>query len=225
MLLSVAVLSACSNEATKGNEEAEEVGPEYSIERFNALATNFHLDSVREEGNKFAFYFTDTLSFYQPTIHAQNYSLALLMAYDPKTIPLTVDSVLMHVNMPNRDVGDISVPLQYNDMMDKIDKLSVPEIRSKIIALNQLNKKYFLKRDPNKSLQPIYELNMFFAQTLDPTSWVGIDSYWVIWEYESNKSRNQSIDGHLDLFNQMLTDTLYMKDKVVAREIHEILVP
>jgi hypothetical protein len=126
--------------------------------------------------------------------------------------------------MPFRQDGDINISYSSKDLKSVLERYTIPVVKKKIIALNKYNKEIYTSKEADKNLDVLYKLNMYFAQIVDPGSWVGVDSYGIIWEYEYNKAGGHDLTGHLDAFNKILTDTLYMKDRAIGKEIHRILI-
>lgn len=222
ILFGLSITISCRDRHVE-EKDKEPVKPAYKLDKFNELSTFFILDSIQELNNKLTINFTDTSKFYQPVRHIQNYSLVFLAVLDPANLNSGIDSVTFDVRMLYREDGDIVQTYSSKELLPVLQRYANPKVKDKILELNRFNKQDYITRTGDNNLDVLYKLNMYFAQIVDPGSWVGVDSYGIIWEYEFNKAGGYDMTGHLDAFNKILTDTLYMKEREVGQEIHKIL--
>lgn len=225
ILLNVFLIISC-NEKSETVKNTTVVSNEkvYDLNKFNDLSTFFHLDSINQNEDKIHFFFTDTSKFYQPERHVQNYVLSLLFVVNHKESKFKNASVSYDVKMPYRKDGNVSNSYRMKDLIPTLDQYSIPTIKEKILLLNKLNRKKFIDSKGKETTDLLYKLNMYFAQKIKPGAWIGLDSHDVIMEYELKKANGLDLENHLDLFNSILTDTSYMRDKTVGKEIHQILI-
>lgn len=184
---------------------------------------SFIVDSVNKKGNNINFFYSDTSKFYQPERHNQNYTLTFLTAKDYNKLTSDIDSIVFYVNMAYGTESEKVIKYKKEKLLAIIDNLNEPQVKVIIIELNRYNKLNYISKDGDKVLDLIYKLNMFFTQIIDPESWLGFDSHPLIWEFEYNKAGGHDLTSHLDMFNRILTDTSYIKNREVGKEIHRIL--
>jgi hypothetical protein len=221
----VGLICSCSVDVPMKELENLEPPPTiYPLEKFNDLSTFFHLDSVIPNDRNLNFYFTDTSRFYQPERHIQNFNLSLLTVLNYKELSLDYNSVSFDVTMPYREDGDIIENYSVIYLTGNLDRYNLPEVKKKIIELNKANRSDFLASKGTKTMDIIYSLNQYFVQTESPGNWFGVDAYDVIWKYEYNKTIGMDVSHEAELFNNILTDTRYMKEREIGSKIHEILV-
>lgn len=223
LLLLAFIFTSCDSPKPENKLEKESEEVEYNLEKFNDLSTFFILDSITSNNRLISIHFSDTSKFYQPERHVQFYTLVFLTTLDKSILETDIDSVTFDVSMWYREDGDIIRTFSSKELLPILHRFTIPSVKDKIIALNEYNKKDYISRVGDKDLDVLYKLNMYFTQIVDPGSWFGTDSYGIIWEYEYNKAGGYDMTGHIDAFNKILTDTMYMEEREVGKEVYRIL--
>lgn len=222
MLFALIIIS-CESSKTEGTTSGNSEKLSYQLEEFNELSTFLILDSISHQNRTITVHFSDTSKFYQPGRHTQFYTLLFLTTLNTEMLKTDVDSVTFDISMLYRKSGDIIETFPSSELLSIIEPYTIPHVKAKIIELNKYNKQEYLTWEKDENIDVILKLNLFFAQSIDPTSFLGADSYRVIWNYEYNKARAADLTEQIYEINKILSDTMYMKEREIGSAVHRIL--
>tara|TARA_A100000171_G_scaffold50794_2_gene63140 strand:- start:681 stop:1358 length:678 start_codon:yes stop_codon:yes gene_type:complete len=197
---------------------------ESKIEKFNELSVLFKIDSITKTQKQVEIYATDTLTMYNDVRHKQKYFLSCALILEKSDLESEIESIDFTVNMPNREDGNIPASIPKKLANDILEYYQEPIFKSKIIELNMLNKKYFKNYLDSRAGDLIHNLNTYLAKrTNHENQWTGLDSYDIIKGYVYNRENGINISKHQELFNGILTDTVYWADKKIGKEVYKVI--
>ena len=194
------------------------------IDKFNEISALFKIDSVIKTSERIKIYATDTLTMYNDTRHRQNYFLSTALILNKSDLETGIKSVDFDVNMPNRKDGNVPASIPLKLAYDILDYYQEPVFKKKIIALNLINKKHLQNYMDFRGNDLVHNLNTYLAdKTNDKNQWTGLDSYDIIKGYVFNLQNGIETTQHQELFNGILTDTVYWNNKKIGKEVYDII--
>jgi len=197
---------------------------ELKIKDFNEISVLFEIDSIRKTPINIYIYATDTLTIYNDVRHTQKYFLSSALILDKVDLDDEIESIDFIINMPNREDGNIPASLPKKMVNDLIDYYQEPVFNDKIIELNKLNKKYYKNYLDWRAGDLIHNLNTYLARkTNHENKWTGLDSYDMIKGYVYNRQNGIDTKRHEELFNSILTDTIYWADREIGKKVYDII--
>lgn len=213
------ILTIVSCKKTKNQSEFKS-----EIDKFNEISAFFRIDSVVKTSEKIKIYATDTLTMYNDIRHRQNYFLSTALILEKSDLGIGIKKVDFSVNMPNRKDGNEPASIPVKLAYEILDYYQDPVFKKKIIDLNSINKKHFQDYLKYRGNDLVHNLNTYLAdKTNNKNQWTGLDSYDIIKGYVYNRQNGIDTSRHQELFDEILTDTIYWSDKRIGKEVYNII--
>lgn len=221
LLIGITVVFCSCYESTNNITEVESLFKE-RIDEFNSTSTYFYIDSVGVDSNSYTIYATDTLGYYIPTRHYQNYTLACMYLFDNSTLG-KIERVYIKVLMIDRKDGDIDNQINKPELLKALAPFNDIKFKNKIIALNRYNHKKYMKQK-KKDRDLIHYLNVYYGhQIVNGDHWSGNDSYFLIQGYLYNKAMMYDLTEHNRIIDGILQDTSWFKNAETQQQLFDLI--